>query len=181
MKQTEKPEIYTSRPADKRTETEELVYNILEKLNIKFSRVDHEPAATIYECKKIEDYLDVSICKNLFLTNNKKDIYCLLLICGDKKFESGKISRQVGSSRLSFASDSELMQFTGMTPGSVSVLGLINDKTNKVILAIDADLLNQEYIGCHPCKNTSTLKIKTCDITEKFIPFTNHEIIIINL
>lgn len=181
MCQTENYTIYTSRPTDKRSETEELVYDVLEKLNISFHRTDHSPAATIHECKKIEKYLDVSICKNLFLTNNKKDIFCLLLICGDKKFESGKVSRQVGSSRLSFASDAELMQFLGITSGSVSIFGIINDTDNKVRVAIDSDLLKQEFIGCHPCKNTTTLKIKTCDIMEKFIPYARHNTFIINL
>lgn len=181
MEQSETLTIFNARPCDKRSDIEECVYDVLDMLNIPFQRVDHSPAATIKECNKIEKYLDVSICKNLFLTNNKKDIYCLLLLCGDKKFESGKVSRQVGSSRLSFASDDELMNHLGMTAGSVSILGLINDTDCSVKLAIDSDLLKYEFIGCHPCKNTSTLKIKTKDITDKFIPYTKHKEIIINL
>ncbi|MBQ8209657.1 MAG: prolyl-tRNA synthetase associated domain-containing protein [Clostridia bacterium] len=173
--------LYDSRPNDKRSRIEEQVYDTLEKLDIQFKRIDHSPAATINECAAIEKFLDVHICKNIFLTNNKKDVYCLLLLKGDKKYEAGIVSRQIGSSRLSFASDGELMRYLGTTPGSVSVLSLINDTENKVTVAVDSDLLKNEYIGCHPCKNTSTLKIKTGDITEKFITHINHQLIIINV
>ena len=173
--------VYDSRPTDKRTEIEERVYDVLDELNIHYLRTDHSPAATISECLKVEKQLDVSICKNLFLTNNKKSMYCLLLIDGSKKYEAGKVSRQVGSSRLSFASDAELMEHLGITPGSVSVLGLINDTNLNVTVAIDSDLLKNEYFGCHPCKNTSTLKIRTDDIIHKFIPYTNHNVIIIDI
>ncbi len=173
--------IYDCRPIDKRTPIEEKTYDSLSQLGIKFLRIDHTAANTIYDCHVIEKYLDVSICKNLFLTNNRKNIYCLLLLNSDKKFESGKISKQINSSRLSFASDSELMTYLAVSPGSVSILGLINDSNCSVTVAIDSDLLKNEYIGCHPCMNTSTLKIKTSDIIEKFIPYTNHDISIINM
>lgn len=181
MIQSKKIIISLLRPQEKRSIPEEKVYDILEELNIDFLRADHQPAATINECEEVEKYLDVSICKNLFLTNNKKSVYCLLLIQSDKKFESGIVSKQIGSSRLSFASDDELMLMTGMTAGSVSIFGISNDTDCKIKVAIDSDLLKQEFIGFHPCKNTSTLKIKTCDIMEKFIPYTKHKPIIINL
>lgn len=150
-------------------------------MEIEFQRINHSASHTIDDCHEIEKYLDVSICKNLFLTNNKKNMYCLLLLPGDKKFESGKVSKQLKSSRLSFTTDRELMTYLGVAPGSVSILGLVNDGNCSVTVAIDSDLLKNEYIGCHPCLNTSTLKIKTSDITEKFIPYTKHDVIIINV
>lgn len=174
-------EIYSSRPSDTRSDVEERVYNVLCELGIPFLRADHSPAATIAECGETEKLLDVSVCKNLFLTNNRKSIYCLLLLEGNKKYDAGKVSKQVGSSRLSFASDNELTEYLGLSSGSISILGLINDPQCKVTVAIDSDILKNEYFGCHPCKNTSTLKIKTDDITQKFIPYTKHSIIIIDI
>lgn len=172
-------EIFSGRPETKRSIIEEKVYDTLENLKIDFKRVDHAPAANIEICHGIEKHLGATICKNIFLTNNKRDIFCLLLISPDKKYEAGKISKQLNSSRLSFASDQLLSDILGLTPGSVSIMGLINDVNHKVTLAIDSDLMNEEYLCCHPCINTSTLKIKTTDILEKFIPHTGHPLNII--
>ena len=171
--------VYSGRPQEKRTAKEEHVYDVLDMLGIPFERVDHLPADTIEACHEIEKYLNAPICKNIFLTNNKKDFFCLLLTDGDKKYEAGIVSRQLGSSRLSFASAEYLDMYLGLTAGSVSIMGLLNDSANKVILAVDSDLLKNEFFCCHPCLNTSTVKIRTADIVEKFIPFTKHEMKII--
>lgn len=173
--------LYYSKPEEKRSDVEEKVYTTLDNLGIDFIRIDHPPAATINDCIEAEKHLDVHICKNIFLTNNKKNIYCLLLLRSDKKYNAGLVSKQIASSRLSFASDIELMQYLGVTPGSISILSLSNDTENNVTVAIDSDLLKNEFIGCHPCMNTSTLKIKTSDIMEKFLPYTEHKIRIIEI
>lgn len=173
--------IYTERPSKKRSDCEEVTYNTLEMLGIAFERIDHSPADTIEKCHKIEKYINAPICKNLFLTNRTGTVFCLLLMSGDKKYEAGKVSRQLGSSRLSFASDELMMKHLGLTPGSVSITGLLNDGNNCVTLAVDSDLLKNEFFCCHPCINTSTLKLKTSDIIDKFIPYTKHQMKIIDL
>lgn len=173
--------VRNGRPTDKRDDTEENVYDILDFLDIDFIRADHSPADTIDSCSEIEKIIDAPICKNLFLTNKKNDTYCLLLMPGNKKYKASKVSHQLGTSRLSFASGEDLMRYLGISPGSVSIMGLINDKINAVTLAIDAEILENEFFGCHPCKNTSTIKIKTSDMIDKFIPYTKHEIKIIHM
>lgn len=171
--------IHKGRPSENRSDIENKTYDLLDMLNIQYERIDHLPADTIEICHGLEQYIKAPICKNLFLTNNKKDIYCLLLLDSNKKYEAGKISKQVGSSRMSFASDDELKRYLNLTPGSVSIMGLMNDVNHAVTLAIDSDLIKNEFLCCHPCINTSTIKLRTSDIINKFVPHTEHEIKII--
>lgn len=173
--------IYNGRPENKRENKEEIVYDVLDKLNIKYTRIDHSPADNIELCHKIEECADIKICKNLFLTNNKKNYFCLLLTVGDKKYEAGKVSRQLGTSRLSFADEDLLMNILSLTSGSVSITGLLADVNNNVTLAVDSDLLKNELFCFHPNINTSTVIASTTDIFNKFIPYTNHEIKIIDI
>ena len=84
------------------------------------------------------------------------------------------LSGQLGISRLSFAEPEFMEQYLNLTPGSASVLGLMNDPGLDVTLLIDEDLLTDEYIGCHPCINSSTLKIRTKDILDVFLKHTGH-------
>lgn len=157
-----------------RQEKERRVYTLLEELEIPFEGVDHEIAPTIEACRGIESELGIMPCKNLFLRNRQKTMFYLLLMPGDKKFFTKNLSHQLGISRLSFAEPEYMEQYLDITPGSVSVLGLMNDTDHKVNLVFDGDILRSEYIGCHPCMNTSSLKIKTSDILEKFLPYTGH-------
>lgn len=173
--------IYVGRPKHKREYKEELVYDVLDKLDIKYNRIDHSPADNIGLCHKIEEYANAQICKNIFLTNNKKDYFCLLLTVGDKKYEAGKVSRQLGTSRLSFAGEDLLMNHLSLTSGSVSITGLLSDVNNKVKLAVDSDLIKNELFCFHPNINTSTIIASTSDIFNKFIPYTNHEIKIVDI
>ncbi len=167
--------IFTGRPDDKRSAIEEITYDFLDYHNIEFCRIDHSSADTIEDCRSIEKVIDAKICKNLFLKNSAKTQYYLLLMDGSKKFDSKVISHQIGSTRLSFADEKDMLIYLKTQPGSVSVLCLINDLCNKIELLIDSDLLDDEYFCCHPCKNTSTLKFLTNDIINKFLPSVNHE------
>lgn len=168
-------EIFTTSPADSNRLPKEMrVYELLEKLQIPFKRMDHEIADTMEACEKIDEKLQVTMCKNLFLCNRQKTNFFLLLMPGKKKFLTKDLSKQLGISRLSFAEAEFMEKFLDITPGSVSVLGLMNDVEKKVNLIIDKDLLEDDYIGCHPCVNTSSLKIKTSDILEKFLFYTGH-------
>ena len=130
-------------------------------------------------CAAVDEALDATICKNLLLCNRQCSAFYLLMIPGDKHFKTSTFSKLIGSSRLSFADPAYMEQFLDITPGSVSVLGLMNDHENKVQLVIDEDVLKGEFFGCHPCINTSSLRIATRDLTEKIIPAMGHEPIIV--
>ena len=173
--------LYTGRPADTRIPKEERCYDLLDRLGIAYTRVDHEHADTIEACKEIEKLLGCEICKNLFLTNRQMTEVWLLLMPGEKPFKTKLLSKQIGSARLSFASPEQMLRYLDITPGSVSVLGLMNDSEKKVRLLIDRDLLSQESIGMHPCINTSSLCVKTADLTEKLLPAMEHEPTIVDL
>ncbi|WFR58003.1 prolyl-tRNA synthetase associated domain-containing protein [Anaerocolumna sp. AGMB13025] len=176
------PTLYTKRPnSDGRLRKEIKVYDLLEHLTIPFIRIDHGVTATIESCLEVEKILEIEICKNLFLCNAQKTRFYLLMIPGNKKFKTADLSRQIQSARLSFASHEYMEEFLDITPGSVSVLGLMNDGNNRVQLLIDREVLNQEYIGCHPCINTSSLKIKVEDLLNKFLPAVCHEPVIVDL
>lgn len=157
-----------------RLDKEIRVYDLLDSLGIEYERIDHEPAMTIEACEEIDRVLEAVICKNLFLCNRQETDFYLLLIPGNKKFKTKDISAQIGSSRLSFGKPEYMEQFLDITPGSVSILGLMNDKENRVQLLIDEEVLQEEYIGCHPCINTSSLRIRTEDMVEKIIPELKH-------
>ena len=177
-------ELYYGRPENtgERLEKEVRVYDLLDELRITYERVDHEPANTMEACKEIDKILAPAvICKNLFLCNSQKTRFYLLMIREDKKFKTKDISKQINSSRLSFAPEEKMLEYLDITPGSVSVLGLMNDKEKQVQLLVDEDVLRSEYFGCHPCVNTSSLRVKTEDIFEKFLQAVNHEYITVQL
>ncbi|MBU5679141.1 prolyl-tRNA synthetase associated domain-containing protein [Blautia sp. MSJ-9] len=170
-------ELLNGRPADEagRLEKEIRVYDLLDSLGISYQRVDHEPAMTIEACQDIDKLMGTHMCKNLFLCNRQETDFYLLLMPGDKKFKTKELSSQINTARLSFANETHMEELLDITPGSVSVMGLMNDKENKVQLLIDEDLLAHPYLGCHPCINTSSLCIKTDDILKIFLPAVHHE------
>ena len=174
-------ELVEGRPQDKRIDKEERVYDLLDQLNIDYQRIDHEEANTMEVCLEIEKSLKSTICKNLFLVNSNKSQYYLLMLKENKKCKTKVISKQINSSRLSFGSDEKMLEYLDITPGSVSLLGLMNDHDFKVQLLMDKDLLQDEYLGCHPCINTSSLRIKMKDVFEKIMPFLHHEPIFVEV
>lgn len=176
------PNLYTNRPENSsRLEKEMRVYDLLEQLAVPFIRIDHGVTATIDSCLEVEKILNIEICKNLFLCNSGKTSFYLLMMPGNKKFKTAELSRQIQTSRLSFAPPRYMEEFLDITPGSVSVLGLMNDHNNRVQLLIDRDILNQDAIGCHPCINTSSLKIQLKYLIDKILPFIKHEPVIVDL
>ena len=178
-------ELQNGRPenVNDRLDKEIRVYDFLDKLSVTYQRVDHEAAMTMEACEEIDRTLgdDTAICKNLFLCNRQETNFYLLLMPGDKPFKTKDLSAQIGSARLSFAKPEFMEKYLDITPGSVSVLGLMNDHEKKVQLLIDEDVLKDPYFGCHPCINTSSLKVTTKEFTEKIIPALEHEPIIVNL
>lgn len=176
-------ELVNGRPVDKmkRLDKEIRTYDLLDSLGIEYQRIDHEETETMEACAKIDAKLgDAVICKNLFLCNNQKTKFFLLMIEGSKQFKSSSISKQAGSSRLSFAPMEYMEEYLDITPGSVSILGLMNDKNKKVKLLVDEDILRSENFGCHPCVNTSSLKLKTSDIFNTFLKAIDHDYILVN-
>ena len=169
-------ELMNGRPAstEGRLPKEVRVYDFLDNLGIEYGRIDHEEAMTMEVCAAIDEALEATICKNLLLCNRQGTAFYLLMLPGNKVFKTSVLSKQIGSSRLSFASAEAMEQYLDITPGSVSVLGLMNDKENHVQLLMDQDVVKGEYIGCHPCINTSSLKLKTADLLEKIIPAMGH-------
>ena len=170
-------ELQNGRPADcvGRLDKEIRCYDLLDRLAVPYQRIDHEPANTMEACAAIDEALQATICKNLLLCNRQQTDFYLLMIVGDKVFKTSQLSKQIGSSRLSFAGAEHMEALLDITPGSVSVLGLMNDKEKKVQLLIDEDVLKGEYFGCHPCINTSSLRLKTADLLETIIPAMGHD------
>lgn len=164
-----------------RLDKEIRVYDLLDRLGIEYERVDHPHVDTMEDCKEIDEILNADICKNLFLCNRQKTEFYLLMILGDKKFKTKELSHQLGVSRLSFADAEYMEKYLDITPGSVSVLGLMNDTGHHVRLLVDEDLLKGTYFGCHPCINTSSLRLKTKDVLDTFIKAVHHEMTLVHL
>lgn len=177
------PEIYQGRPVDDgaRLPREREVYTLLDQLGIFYERADHDVAATIEDCAAIEALLQAPICKNLFLCNRQQTQFYLLLMEGHKPFHTKDLSKLLGVSRLSFANETFMEELLHISPGSVSVMGLMNDTENRVQLVIDRPVAEAPLIGCHPCINTSTLRLKTHDVLEVFLPGVHHTPIIVDL
>ena len=176
-------ELVYGRPAtnEGRLEKEIRCYDLLDSLGVEFQRIDHEAAMTMEACAEIDKVLDATICKNLLLCNRQCTAFYLLMIPGDKVFKTSVLSKGIGSSRLSFAKPEYMLEYLDITPGSVSVLGLMNDREHHVELLMDEDVLKGEYFGCHPCINTSSLRIKTSDLIEKILPAMEHPARIVTL
>lgn len=178
-------ELQKGRPenTDNRLDKEIRVYDFLDKLGIQYQRIDHEAAMTMEACEEINRALgdNTTICKNLFLCNRQETDFYLLLMPGDKPFKTKDLSAQIHSARLSFAKPEYMEKYLDITPGSVSVLGLMNDSEKKVQLLIDEDVMKEPYFGCHPCINTSSLKFTTEDLMQKIIPALEHEPVTVTL
>lgn len=167
--------LYCGRPAGERIPKEMRCYDLLDCLGVEYYRVDHEHADTIPDCELVEGLLGCKICKNLVLTNRQQTDFYLLIMPGEKPFKTKLLSKQIGSARLSFAGPEHLERLLDITPGSVSVLGLMNDRDGAVRLLMDRDLLQEESFGCHPCINTSSLRFSTRALFDTILPALGHE------
>ena len=178
-------ELFHGSPADMagRLDREIRAYALLDSVGVDFYRTDHPdaPSTTMEVCAQVDAVLNVHICKNLFLCNRQQTDFYLLIMPGDKHFKTKELSHQLGVSRLSFADGEHMERYLGVSPGSVTVLGLMNDTENKVRLIIDEDVLKEEWFGCHPCMNTSSVKFRTADLTEKLLPAMGHAPTVVHL
>ena len=167
--------LFNGRPSEPRSEREDRCYDLLDSLSVEFFRVDHEHADTIPDCELVEDLLGCRICKNLFLTNRQQTDFYLLIMPGEKPFKTKLLSKQIGTARLSFGTPEQMELYLDTAPGSASVLGLMNDKENVVCLLVDKDLLKEPFFGCHPCRNTSSLRFRTDDLFNIILPAVYHD------
>ncbi len=172
-------------PADVsgRLDKEKRCYELLDSLGLEYWRCDHPDANanTMEDCLVIDEILDALVCKNLFLCNRQHTEFYLLMMPGDKVFKTKELPSQLGCSRLSFAEPEYMEKYLDITPGSVSVLGLMNDHDNAVQLIVDKDVLEGEFVGCHPCINTTSLKLKTEDIFGPLLKAMHHDMKIVEL
>lgn len=175
--------LYSGRPANPegRLERELRVYDYLDRIGILYERTDHAPADTMEVCREIDAVLQATICKNLFLCNRQKTVFYLLMMPDDKPFKTRELSAQINAARLSFASPEMMLALLDIEPGAVSIMGLMNDTERRVHLLVDEDVLKGEYVGCHPCVSTSSLKILTKDLFEKYLPATGHDMTVVRL
>ncbi len=175
--------VHMGRPAivQGREKREIRVYDLLDSLLIEYETADHPAAADMDACRKVEKLLKAPICKNLFLCNRQKTDFYLLMLPGEKPFKTKELSSQIGSSRLSFAEGRDMEGYLDISPGAASVFGLMNDKQGNVKLLVDEDLLKEAFLGCHPCVNTATVKIRTTDIFEKFLDKVDHNYTLVRL
>ncbi len=173
--------VFHGAPDEVRQTAEQQTYALLDELHIPYERVDHDEAHTMEDCAAISAVLGVDICKNLVLTPRNRSAFYLLALPGDKQFLTRDFSKQIGSSRLSFATAEDMQELLGVQPGSASVLSLMNDSAHRVTLALDRQVAESEYFGCHPCRNTSSLRLKTADVLDIFLKHTGHSPIIVDL
>lgn len=177
-------ELHHGRPEhmEGREDREIRTYDELDRLGIEYWQTDHEKRAlTMEDCEDVDAVLGATICKNLFLCNRQKTTFYLLMMPSKKTFKTKELSSQIHSARLSFAPEEKMVEYLDIHPGAVSVMGLMNDRENHVNLLVDEDVLKGEFLGCHPCVNTSSLKIRTRDIFEKFLPAEHHEWTVVHL
>ncbi|MBP5230733.1 MAG: prolyl-tRNA synthetase associated domain-containing protein [Clostridia bacterium] len=178
-------ELMHGSPADlpARSEREQKCYRLLDSLGVAFDRTDHpdRPGTTMEVCADVDAVLGVHICKNLFLCNRQKTDFYLLIMPGDKPFKTKELSGQMRISRLSFADAEAMERYLDVHPGSVSVLGLMNDREHRVRLVLDEDVLKEEWFGCHPCENTSSIRFRTRDLTERILPALGADPVIVRL
>lgn len=174
-------EIKKDKPKEYKTKLEEKVYEVLEKLNIEYERVDTTEAITMEDCIEIDKKLNMQTVKTLFLTNRQKTNFYLFITTGTKPFNTKKFSSELNISRVSFTNEELMIEMLNTIPGSATIFSTIIDTDNKVQVVIDKDVLKNEYYGCSDGTTTSYMKIKTTDIIEKLLPYTNHKEIIIEM
>ncbi|MCL2851719.1 MAG: prolyl-tRNA synthetase associated domain-containing protein [Defluviitaleaceae bacterium] len=174
-------EVMTTAPADERVPLEKEVYKILDSLQIPYERVDNDTVSSMAECIEINKVLGAEIRKSIFLCNSKKTSFYLLIMPAEKPFDTGVFSNAVGCSRVSFAKEEYMLKHLGVTPGSATIMGLINDKDDFVQLIIDKEVADAEWFCCNPGANTSHLKIKTRLLLDKFLPHIYHRARVVEL
>ena len=135
----------------------------LGELGITFTRHEHPAVATVEDAREHWADIDATHCKNLFLRNQKGNRHYLVVLTASKTADLRGVADQIGDGKLSFASPERLMTHLGLTPGSVSPFGLINDPAHAVRVVLDRDLKAASRLSFHPNINTVTFTIAAAD------------------
>lgn len=149
------------------------VCRLLDARGIVYERVDHPPTATVDDMAGHCLLERGPVAKNLFLRDAKGKRHFLVVLRWDKKADLQAVREQLGSTRLSFASDERLLRFLGVCPGSVSPLGILNDASHSVAVLIDTDLMNSDKMGIHPNDNTATVYLAPADLARLLRDYGN--------
>lgn len=175
-------EIRTKAPRDgQRTPLELKMYDTLERLNIPYTHVDNDSAYTMEECAEVDKVIGAEIRKSVFLCNQKKTTFFLLVMPAAKAFDTASFSHKLGVSHMSFAPEEKMLEHLGTTPGSASVAGILCDEDDYVQVIVDKEVAESEWFACNPGINTSHLKFRTEDLLKKFLPKNHHRARIVDL
>ncbi len=168
-------EIKTKAPETYKTELQQKVYQTLDKLGIKYERVDTDVVITMEDCEEVDKKLDMDMVKTLFLTNTKKGQYLLFITTGDKHFNTRNFCNALGISRVSFARRELFEEMLGTEIGAATVYSALIDPEWKIQVVFDKDVADSEWYGCSDGTTTGYMKVKTQDILKKFMPYTKHD------
>lgn len=163
-----------------RASNKQEMYDILKEMNIDYSVTEHKPVYTIDEMNELGMENIDHVIKNLFIRDDKKRNYYLVLVQKDKTVNLNKLKETINSRRLSFASEEDLEKYLGLKKGAVSPLGIVNDENKFVKVIIDRDIKNLEFIGVHPIENTATVWINVEDL-QKLIKSNGNYINFVNM
>lgn len=152
----------------------ENVYKKLDELNIKYKKVDHKAVFTMEEMAELNLDNEDELVKNIFIRDDKKINYYLVLIAGNKRVNLKELRNNLGLRPLTFASEEDLEKYLGLHKGSVTVLGVLNDTNHIVKVLIDEDIKKIQEIGVHPNENTASIWLKLEDV-EKILNYTEND------
>ncbi len=147
----------------------------LKELSVDYELKEHPAVFTMDELDSLKLNENNEICKNLFLRDYKGKRHALVILRGDKHADLALIRDEIGSSKLSFASDERLLKYLDVKKGSVSLLGIINDTAGAVEVYLDEDLKKLPRLGFHPNDNTATLFLSFDDAV-RYVESTSHEV-----
>ena len=174
-------EITHEAPAEFENETQRLIYEALEKLEIPFDRVENDFIVSMEDCGEVNAKLGSDIVKNLFLCNRQQTDFYLYVTRGNKRFKTKIFSKALGVSRLSFAPEEALTEYLGVRVGAANAFSMVYDKDRKVTLVIDEELMENEFHACNDATNNAHIKITTTDLIGKYLPYTGHEPVILHV
>lgn len=168
-------EIMTTAPEDERGALETRVYQELERLNIRYERVDNDTVETMEECVEISDKLGAEIRKTIVVCNRQKTEFYLVILPAGKRFDSKLFAAMMRTARVSFASPEDMEKVIGLTPGEASVMGVLNDAEGRVQVVIDKKVADDEWFACNPGSNNTHIKFRTSQLINNFLPAQKHK------
>ena len=143
--------------------TPERLFAFLDRLDIAHGTIAHPPINTVEEGRAWHDTIPGLHCKNLFLKDRKDKVW-LAVMPGGKRADLNRLEKRLGAARLSFGKPELLLEVLGLTPGSVTPFGLLNDAAHRVTVVVDEDLPKSEWVNCHPLHNAASTTLRSADL-----------------